>query len=71
MCAVIGVPDEVNGEVGHAYVVAAPGASVDPDALIDLCRTSLARYKVLAEVVVVDSLPLTPSGKIKKVALRT
>ena len=40
MCAVIGVPDEVNGEVGHAYVVPAPGADADPEALLDLCRTS-------------------------------
>jgi fatty-acyl-CoA synthase len=70
MCAVIGVPDDVNGEVGHAYVVPAPGANADPEALLDLCRTSLARYKVPARIIVVDSLPLTPSGKIKKVALR-
>jgi fatty-acyl-CoA synthase len=70
MCAVIGVPDEVNGEVGHAYVVPAAGATADPEALLDLCRIKLARYKVPARIVVVDSLPLTPSGKIKKVALR-
>jgi fatty-acyl-CoA synthase len=70
MCAVIGVPDEVNGEVGHAYVVPAPGATADPEALLDLCRAGLARYKVPARIIVVDSLPLTPSGKIRKVALR-
>jgi acyl-CoA synthetase (AMP-forming)/AMP-acid ligase II len=64
------VPDEVNGEVGHAYVVPAAGATADPEALLDLCRIKLARYKVPARIVVVDSLPLTPSGKIKKVALR-
>lgn len=70
MSAVIGVPDEFHGEVGHAYVVPAPGQSIDPDALLERCRGQLAKYKLPAKIVVVDALPLTPSGKIKKVELR-
>lgn len=70
MSAVIGVPHPVFGEVGRAYVVPVAGAVVDVDALVERCRRQLAEYKVPGEVVVVESLPLTPSGKIKKVALR-
>ncbi|MFJ6263306.1 class I adenylate-forming enzyme family protein [Rhodococcus erythropolis] len=70
MSAVIGVPDAMYGEVGHAYVVPAPGVSIDIEHLIERCKNQLARYKVPAQIHVIDSLPLTPSGKIKKIALR-
>lgn len=70
MSAVIGVPHEIYGEVGRAYVVASPGAHVDIEAVLVRCREQLARYKVPAEIEIVDSLPLTPSGKIKKVDLK-
>jgi acyl-CoA synthetase (AMP-forming)/AMP-acid ligase II len=70
MCAVIGVPDDLYGEVGHAYIVPTPGTTVDIDALFGRCREQLAKYKIPARIYVVESLPLTPSGKIKKVALR-
>lgn len=70
MSAVIGVPHEIYGEVGRAYVVPSAGERVDIEAVLARCRQQLARYKVPAEVEIVDSLPLTPSGKIKKVALK-
>lgn len=70
MSAVIGVPHPLYGEVGTAYVVAAPDAVVDTESLLERCGRQLAKYKVPEEILVVDSLPLTPSGKVKKVALR-
>lgn len=70
MCAVIGVPDAKFGEVGHAFVVAAPGRRVDVEALYRRCRQRLARYKVPDAIHIVDSLPMTPAGKIRKVAIR-
>ncbi len=42
--AVIAMADEQWGEVGLAYVVPAPGAALDPQAVIDHCRGRLARY---------------------------
>ncbi|MGF7120455.1 class I adenylate-forming enzyme family protein [Rhodococcus sp. AG1013] len=69
LCAVIGVPDETFGETGYAFVVPAPGAAVDPEWLIERCRRTLAKYKVPDRVEVVDGLPMTPAGKIRKVAL--
>lgn len=70
MCAVIGVPDETFGETGYAFVVPAPGAEVDPGRLVEMCRVALAKYKVPDRIEVVESLPMTPAGKIRKVALK-
>jgi acyl-CoA synthetase (AMP-forming)/AMP-acid ligase II len=68
--AVIGVPDERMGEVAMAYVVPAPGRSVDPAAIIGWARARLANYKVPRHVVGVSALPTNATGKILKDALR-
>jgi acyl-CoA synthetase (AMP-forming)/AMP-acid ligase II len=68
--AVIGVPDARMGEVPMAYVVAAPGRSIDPDAIIDWARARLANYKVPRSVVALDALPTNATGKIVKDELR-
>ncbi len=69
-CAVIGVPDERWGEVPKAVVVAAPGATVDVDALLAHCLAHLAPFKVPKSVDVLDELPRNPTGKILKKDLR-
>jgi fatty-acyl-CoA synthase len=69
-CAVIGVPDEKWGEAGAAFVVARPGASFAPEEFRDFLRRRLASYKVPVHVHLVDRLPRTGSGKVKKAALR-
>jgi fatty-acyl-CoA synthase len=66
LCAVIGVPDPTWGEVGLALVVPRPGHTVDPERVIAHCRERLARYKVPRRVRIVESLPLSPQGKILK-----
>jgi HIP---CoA ligase len=68
--AVVGVPDDRMGEVGHAYVVARAGADIDPDELIAWCRERMANYKVPRAVHVRDALPLNASGKVLKYELR-
>jgi acyl-CoA synthetase (AMP-forming)/AMP-acid ligase II len=68
--AVIGIPDRRMGEVGCAFVVPRPGASVDPDELIAWSRERMANYKVPRRVDVVDALPLNASGKVLKYELR-
>jgi acyl-CoA synthetase (AMP-forming)/AMP-acid ligase II len=68
--AVIGVPDERWGEVPNAVVVAAPGATVDPDELLAYCRDNLAAFKCPKTVDVLDELPRNPTGKILKKDLR-
>ncbi len=68
--AVVGSADERLGEVGHAFVVLRPGASVDESTLTQWCRTNMANYKVPRRIEFVDSLPLNAAGKVQKFALR-
>ena len=64
--AVVGVADEAFGQRLRAYVVLAPGAEPDDEALKGLVRDRLARYKVPREIVFVSALPRTATGKILK-----
>jgi fatty-acyl-CoA synthase len=65
--AVIGIPSSQWGEVGRAYVEHKDAsAPVDVDELLGFARARLARYKVPKEVVLVESLPRNPSGKVQK-----
>lgn len=68
--AVVGVPDDRVGEVGCAFVVAAPGSEPEPEAIRAWCREEMANYKVPRRVEVVDTLPLNASGKVLKYELR-
>jgi acyl-CoA synthetase (AMP-forming)/AMP-acid ligase II len=68
--AVLGMPDDVLGEVGVAVVV--PETHVVPpsrDELRDWCRARIADYKAPDRVVVADALPVNASHKIDKAAL--
>jgi acyl-CoA synthetase (AMP-forming)/AMP-acid ligase II len=68
--AVVGVPDERMGEVGVAFVVPAPGASLTPDEVVAWCREHMANYKVPRRVELVKTLPTNASGKVLKYELR-
>jgi fatty-acyl-CoA synthase len=68
--AVIGVPDPKWGEVGLALVMAKPGRQLTPADVLARCAERLARYKLPHRVLIVDSLPLSPQGKILKRELR-
>ncbi len=70
MAAVVGVPDALYGEVGHAYVLREADAEVSAAALDAHCRDRLANYKVPKLFAVRDSLPMLPIGKIDKPALK-
>jgi acyl-CoA synthetase (AMP-forming)/AMP-acid ligase II len=62
--AVIGMPDDVLGEIGIAVVVAADARTPRLEALRAHCSAELADYKAPDAVVVVDELPLTPMMKV-------
>lgn len=68
--AVIGVPDERQGEVGWAFVTARPGSTIDPEEVVTWSRERMANYKVPRRVVVLDALPTNPNGKVTKFELR-
>jgi long-chain acyl-CoA synthetase len=68
--AVIAVPDEDHGQAPYAYVVPSTDPPPRPDELIAYCATRLARFKVPSAVELVDELPHSAVGKVRKVALR-
>jgi fatty-acyl-CoA synthase len=68
--AVIGVPDEKWGEVPKAIVTVREGFSLTEPEVQAYLQNRLARYKIPKSVVVVDDLPRTASGKIRKADLR-
>ena len=70
LVAVLGVPDETFGEVGHAFVEPKPGASLDAAELDEWCRERLANYKTPKRFEVRAELPRLPIGKIDKQALK-
>ena len=69
--AVIGVKDEVRGEVPKAFVIAREGMTVDEKELRHFCRENLAGFKVPKHFDIVPDLPRTPTGKILKRMLPT
>ena len=66
LAAVIGVPDERNGEEVKAYVILREGASVAPEELVAWSKEQMAAYKYPRIVRIVDTLPTTATGKILK-----
>ena len=71
--AVIGVPDPLRGEVIEAFVVTIADADVPntfEDEIRHFAKTRFAAHAAPRHVHVVDSLPKTPSGKVKRFELR-
>ena len=60
--AVVGVPDDVRGEVPVAYLV----GDFDPAQLEQVCREQLASFKAPRRFVKVQSIPRTALGKVQK-----
>jgi fatty-acyl-CoA synthase len=68
--SVIGVPDEKYGEELCAWVVLAPGAEADEEAIKAFCRGRIAHYKVPRYVKFVSEFPMTVTGKVQKFKMR-
>jgi len=69
-CAVFGIPDERTGEAPVAAVQLDPATAVDEAELRRLVADTLANYKALRHLLVVDAIPRLPSGKVLRRALR-
>ncbi|XP_066939490.1 uncharacterized protein [Macrobrachium rosenbergii] len=68
---VVGVPDEVAGELPKAFVVAKPGKTIVPEALINWVADKTAPHKHLrGGVEVISAIPRSPAGKILRRELR-
>ena len=67
---VIGVPDEVRGQIAKAFVVLKPGETLTPDDLLAFFKGKIATYKLPREIVIVNELPRTPTGKLLRRVLK-
>jgi len=68
--AVIGVPDAEGLTKTKAFVVLKPGASADEGELKAFVKSRLAPFKYPRQIVFLDSLPKTATGKIQRFRLR-
>jgi long-chain acyl-CoA synthetase len=67
--AVVGTPDPATGEAAYAFVVPS-SAGVTVEELSVHCAQNLARYKCPSVIELVDALPHSAIGKVRKAALR-
>ncbi|WP_313431828.1 class I adenylate-forming enzyme family protein [Siminovitchia terrae] len=67
--AVIGLPDDIYGEVTCACVVAKEGVDLEQESLQEYIQERFVKYKVPDKFIIMDNLPVTASGKISKLKL--
>jgi long-chain acyl-CoA synthetase len=67
---VVGLPHPHWIEAVCAFVVLKPGTSCSNEEIIAYCKTRLGRHEVPKEVVFLEQLPMTATGKLQKNVLR-
>ncbi|MER7399942.1 AMP-binding protein [Streptomyces sp. NPDC000151] len=68
---VVGVPDEKYGEeIAACVILKDPADTLTQQELADYCRDRLAHYKVPRHLDILESFPMTVSGKVRKIELR-
>jgi long-chain acyl-CoA synthetase len=70
LCAVVGKPDRVAGEVPKAFVVLKDGAGVTSEEIMSFVNGKVAPYKAIREVEFRKDLPLSGAGKVLKRVLQ-
>lgn len=68
--SVVARQDDEFGEVPVAFVVVKEGSAPAPDDLLDWMRSQTSAYKMPVAVHVIEAMPKTPTGKIRKLDLR-
>lgn len=68
--AVIGLPDDKWGERVTAFIIPQPNAEMTEEMVTGHCRALIAGYKVPRQIIFVDQLPMTPTGKIQKAKIK-
>jgi acyl-CoA synthetase (AMP-forming)/AMP-acid ligase II len=67
---VIGVPDETWGSIVRAILVLHEGYTDTQEEIIDWCRDKMTGFKRPKSVIIVDSLPLSPVGKVMRAQIK-
>ncbi|MBV8130598.1 MAG: AMP-binding protein, partial [Planctomycetaceae bacterium] len=68
--AVLGLPDAKFGEIVAAWIVPRAGASLSPETIQTYCRGQIAHFKIPQHIAIVQSLPRTVTGKVRKHVLK-
>jgi len=68
--AVVGVPDAAGLDKPVACVVLRPGSTASPQELIEFCRGGLAAFKRPREIILIEELPRTTTGKVQRFKAR-
>ncbi len=66
---IVGVPDEKWGETGKAYVVPEQGETITLEEIREFLKGKVANYKRPSQLELLDEMPMTASGKIRRAAL--
>lgn len=72
-CAVIGVPDELRGQIIKAYIVLADGTQPSAELSRQIqqsVKSQLAAHEYPRQIAFIEALPMTTTGKVRRVALR-
>ena len=64
--AIVGIPDETWGDVGHAFVIRKPAANLDAEDIINFCKERLAAFKCPRKITFCKEFPRTSLGKVLK-----
>ncbi|WP_300465140.1 AMP-binding protein [Desulfobacula sp.] len=68
--AIIGVPDEKWGETGKAFIVCHQGETITQKEVVSFLDGKVARFKFPRSIQLIDSMPVTVTGKLKKAVLK-
>jgi long-chain acyl-CoA synthetase len=68
--AVVGLPHPQWGEAVSAFIKLKPGAQADEAGITEHCRKHLGGFQVPKLVKILDEMPMTATGKLRKVELR-
>ncbi len=68
--AVVGLPDAKFGEIVAAWIVPRAGAAVSPESILNYCKGRITHFKIPQHIAIVESLPRTVTGKVRKHVLK-
>jgi len=70
VAAVVGFADDRWGEVPWAFLTLKPGHSLTEVDVLEHLSTRLGRYKLPKRVLILDALPMTATGKVRKAEIK-
>lgn len=68
--AVVGIPDDVYGEVAAAVVTLSDNYVLTENAIQEQLRHMIAKYKIPTRIKILDKIPITPNSKVDKRYIR-